>query len=315
MASACCWLGVANAVAQPLLAPPASSPLAASELAAADEGSTPWRPPLAASQLPSDADLPMPADGAGQIALPGPVLEFDSLRVGSTERSVWDLPGRLLGPTPWEANIEFGLNGSTGTNESLSIRTGGQALRESSTSKLDLDATYLRTTESGASTQNNAKFDARQDWLLNESSPWTLFGTTNIFYDEFQDFDLQTTLNAGIGYRFIHVPGLQMIGRMGSGASREFGGPIDRWVPESLLGFEYKQRLSASQKVYGKLEYYPGWEDLSEYRLIADAGLEIALDQPSNLSLKLSATDRFDSTPGDADPHLVNYSVLLLLKL
>ncbi len=32
-------------------------------------------------------------------------------------------------------------------------------------------------------------------------------------------------------------------------------------------------------------------------------------------SLKISANDRFDSTPNEADPHLVNYSVLLLLKL
>jgi hypothetical protein len=49
--------------------------------------------------------------------------------------------------------------------------------------------------------------------------------------------------------------------------------------------------------------------------MVADMGWEVVLVQPSNLSLKLSATDRFDSTPNGAEPNLVNYSALLLLKL
>ena len=73
--------------------------------------------------------------------------------------------------------------------------------------------------------------------------------------------------------------------------------------------------LAPTQKFYGKLDYFPEWEQIGEYRLVADAGWEIELVQPSNLSLKISATDRYDSTPNGAEPHLVNYSVLLLLKL
>jgi hypothetical protein len=49
--------------------------------------------------------------------------------------------------------------------------------------------------------------------------------------------------------------------------------------------------------------------------LVTEASWEISLDKPSNISLKLSATDRYDTTPNGTDPHLVNYSVLLLLKL
>jgi hypothetical protein len=106
-----------------------------------------------------------------------------------------------------------------------------------------------------------------------------------------------------------------LIGRIGGGTSREVGGPDDRWVPESLVGFEYSQQLSATQKFYGKLDYYPEWEELGEYRMVADTGWEIEFVQPSNLSLKISASDRYDSTPNGAEPHLLNYSVLLLLKL
>jgi hypothetical protein len=174
---------------------------------------------------------------------------------------------------------------------------------------------YNRTTAGGETTQNNAQFDARNDWLVDEASPWTLFATSGVFYDEFRDFDLQTNFDSGVGYRFFHDKDLSLIGRVGGGVSREFGGVDDRWVPESLFGFEYSQQLSPTQKVYGKLDYFPEWDQVGEYRLVADTGWEVVLVQPSNLSLKISATDRYDSTPNGSEPHLVNYSVLLLLKL
>ncbi len=220
-----------------------------------------------------------------------------------------------LGPAPWDTAVELGINGSSGTSESLSIRTGGYLKRESPYSKLMMSSYYNRTTTGGDATQNNANGDVRNDWLLDETSPWTLYGAGNIFYDEFQAFDLQTSANTGIGYLLVHDPDLELIGRFGAGASREIGGPDDRWVPESLLGFEYSQKLSLTQKFYGKLEYYPEWEEIGEFRMIADLGWEIALVEPSNLSLKIAASDRYDSTPNGANPHLVNYSILLLLKL
>jgi putative salt-induced outer membrane protein YdiY len=239
----------------------------------------------------------------------------DGLGVDEGDAAGVDSPPLWFDPLPWDTGVELGVNGSSGTSESLSIRTGGYMKRESRFSKLDLRTNYNYTTNSGRETQNNAELDARNDWLLDEHSPWTLYGTGNLFYDEFQAFDLQTSANTGVGYRFVHEPGLDFITRFGGGVSREIGGPDDRWVPESLVGFEYAQQLSATQKFYGKLDYYPEWEEFGEYRLVADTGWEIVLVQPSNLSLKISATDRYDSTPNGAEPHLLNYSVLLLLKL
>ena len=255
--------------------------------------------PLPFSEYPDTSDL--------QIDIEPNVIRVD-------EHSPWHQTA-WLGPEPWDTGIELGINGSSGTSESLSIRAGGYVKRESRFSKLDLKTSYNRTTESGNDTQNNAQFDVRNDWLLDETSPWTLYGTGEVFYDEFQAFDVQTSANTGVGYRFVHEPELDLIGRFGAGTSREFGGPDERWVPESLLGFEFNQRLSPTQKFYAKLDYFPEWEEIGEFRLVADTGWQIQLAQPSNLSLKISASDRYDSTPNGADPHLVNYSVLLLLKL
>ena len=106
-----------------------------------------------------------------------------------------------------------------------------------------------------------------------------------------------------------------LIGRVGAGTSREFGGEDDRWVPEGLFGVEYSQQLNATQKVYSKLDWFPELDDTGEFRAVADVGWEVVLVQPSNLSLKISANDRYDSTPEWGRAALMNYSVLLLLKL
>ena len=207
------------------------------------------------------------------------------------------------------------MNGSSGTSDSFSVRSGAYIKRESRFSKLDFDTNYNLTTGDGKSTQNNAKLDLTNDWLIDEKSPWTLFAKTNFFYDKFATFDLQTNLNMGVGYRFVHSPELDLMTRVGAGAERELGGTDNDWVPESLVGFEYSQRVTKTQKFYGKIEYFPEWDQVGEFRAVADAGWEIELVQPSNLSLKLSASDRYDSTPDGVNPHLLNYSVLLLLKL
>jgi putative salt-induced outer membrane protein YdiY len=309
---AICLVGQATAVyaqSESNELPPPSEPWSPPAIFAAPAPTAPNEPLPAAEATP---DFQSAADGAGD-ADASTVAPEDLIR--DDEPEYWYQPSYWIDPFPWDTGLELGINGSSGTSDSFSIRAGGYIKRESRFSKLDLSTYHNRTNTGGESTQNNAQFDVRNDWLLDEKSPWTLFGAGNVFYDEFQAFDLQTNANTGIGYRFIHEPDLGLIGRVGGGTSREFGGPDDRWVPESLFGFEYNQQFSKTQKFYTKLDYFPEWEEFGEFRLVADAGWEIELVQPSNLSLKISANDRYDSTPNGAEPHLVNYSVLLLLKL
>jgi putative salt-induced outer membrane protein YdiY len=269
----------------------------------AEPPSEPWEPPAGAAA----AELPLP--GATE-------LDDATTKIVTEDSSSWfEAPVLWLGPAPWDSGIEVGLNGSSGTSDSLSIHTGMFIKRESRFAKLDFNADYNRTTNGGESTQDNAKIDVTNDWLIDQDSPWTLFASTDLFYDKFAAFNLQTNVNTGVGYRFIHTPELEFVSRVGGGASREFGGPDNEWTPESRLGFEYSQKVSPTQRFYGKFDYYPDWAEIGECRMVADTGWEIELVQPSNLSLKISATDRYDSTPEGAEPHLLNYSVLVLLKL
>lgn len=226
----------------------------------------------------------------------------------------WYYPAYWFGPTPWDSGFELGMNGSSGTSESLSLRTGGFIKRKGKDYKLDLSLYYNKTSNEGEDVQSNALLDARYDWLF-EDSRWSLFVMSQTFYDEFQAFDLNVNVNTGVGYQWIDRESIKFSTTFGSGASREFGGVEESWVPEANFGFNYEQYLSKTKKLYAKMDYFPEWADFGRYRILTDIGLEIELSQPSNLSLKFAVTDRYDSEPDGVDPHNLNYSALLILKL
>lgn len=265
--------------------------------------------------VPVEALPPVAADPAAMA----PAVEADLLTEGIAEEETvnlthWYYPTYWFGPTPWDSGFELGLNGSAGTSESLSFRTGGFVKRRGKDFKIDLSLYYNKTNADGKVTQSNALLDARYDWLFDDSQ-WSLFILSQTFYDEFQAFDLNVNVSTGIGYQWIDRETLKLTTSFGSGASREFGGPNEEWTPEANFGLNFEKKLSATKKFYTKVDYFPEWEDFSRYRILTDIGLEIELSQPSNLSLKFSATDRYDSEPDGVDPHNLNYSALLILKL
>ncbi len=226
----------------------------------------------------------------------------------------WYYPSYWLRPPGWDTAIELGINGSSGTSESFSMRTGGYIRRETEHRKLDFNIYYNRTHAGGVETQNNSLATFRHDWLFPES-PWTVFVLSQLYYDEFQAFDLNTNVNGGFGYRLLDNEWVELIGRFGSGASREFGGADDRWVPEAQFGLDCEQKISETQKFTTTVDYFPEWDDFGHHRLLTDIGYEVELLVPSNVSLKIAATNRYDSDPNGADPNNLNYSVLLLWKL
>ncbi|MEM6654189.1 MAG: DUF481 domain-containing protein [Planctomycetota bacterium] len=300
-------LAVGGAAQTPTNLPdPNSGPPALRLLPPVDTGS--------AETMPEPSPEAEAVDPVAEGLLDDGLLDDELLDEEEPVTYVWYQPAYWLGPIPWDTGIELGINGSSGTSESFSLRTGGYVKRESDLHKLALSLYYNNTSADGETTQSNALLDGRRDWLL-DNSPWSLFALTQVFYDEFQAFDLNVNVNGGLGYQLVDSEPIKLGSSFGAGASREFGGPEDEWTPEAQLGFNYEQRIYDAHKFYAKVDYFPEWENFNRYRVLSDIGLEIELSRPSNVSLKLSATDRFDSDPDGVRPHNTNYSILLLWKL
>jgi len=291
--------------------------------------------PLAAPQvpveLPNGAALPDPQANHPQANLPGvPAAEsnaavtptpatpgedlsqiFEANPVVVAPLPQWYHLAYWFGPTPWDLGFELGINGTEGFNNVFSFRTGGHLKRETEFWKFDTTLAYNKNTANEIETQNNALLDVRVDRKIGDS-PWSLYFLNQELYDEFQAFDLRVSANVGLGYQWIDTKHLDLVGRFGAGASREYGGPDESTAYEALFGMEYDHELSKTQRLSAKFDYFPEWEDFDEYRVVMDIGWEIDLDRPGNMSLKFSIVDRYDSTPNGVNPNELNYSVLLI---
>lgn len=271
------------------------------------------------AQGPPPSVLASPAPAAKE-APAGPPLEGPA--VDDTPLLLERLPPDLewyhghywMPPDIWSGSFEIGINGSEGNAQSFSMRVGGNVKRKTDSNQFEAKFTHAKTSSNGIDTQNNALFFARDEILFGES-PWSLFGQTNLEYDEFKAFDLRLVANGGVGYQFLKSDITKLKGRFGAGTSREFGGPDNAWNPEGVFGLEYERKLTERQKLSAIVEYYPVWDNFEDYRIVTNVAWEVLLDEASNLNLKIGVIDRYDNTPHGRLPNDVDYSLLLMWKL
>lgn len=219
----------------------------------------------------------------------------------------------IIEPPPkiWKGSIDLGLNGSEGNSQVFNFRFNVQITRETPDNKLKLVTNYVRTNSNGEETANRLFFDGRDELLFDES-PWTLYVHETSEYDEFKDFGARVTADAGIGYQLIKNDLTSLVARTGPGFSYEVDGQ-DEVVPELAMSLALEHQLTKFQKLAISVDYFPAFENFGDYRCNTQASWQLVIDEENNLSLKLSAIDRYDSTPGDGlEPNELDYAATLL---
>lgn len=272
--------------------------------------------PYRTAQLPSGPPSPLEPLPVPEETVPPPVAlpedADDEIPVVALEPPWYD-PRYWWGPG-WCGSLELGINGSEGNSETLSFRVGGNFKRKTKKNIMAFDFTHNKATNEEETTQNNVLTNFRYDHLMGDS-PWTLFLINTGEYDEFKAFDWRVVVNVGVGYQIIRTDRTLLAARLGSGVSHEIGGPDDAYVPEALFGLDFSQDITKKMSIYAKADYFPAWDDFSDYRVTMDAGWETVLEDFTNLSLKLGVTDRYDSTPNGREPNDFTYSFLLLWRM
>jgi putative salt-induced outer membrane protein YdiY len=213
----------------------------------------------------------------------------------------------------WDSHAEIGLNGSDGNADTLAIQTGFELKRKSDSHILAIDVDYRQASSRNKTVEENGRLNIDYDRFL-KNPACSAFGKFGLEWDRFKAFDLRLNVNGGIGYHWIRRDDRSLILRFGAGGSREIGAPDDAWIPEGVCGVDAERQLTARQKLRARIDYFPAWSNFGDYRLVSDLAWEMLLDGTNNLSLKLAASDRYDSTPQGAKPNDIYYSVLLLRK-
>lgn len=196
----------------------------------------------------------------------------------------------------WKGSLEFGLNGSDGNSQSVSMRAAANAKRETSTMDTTLGISYVYGTQDGDKNLEHGEINARNDWKI--GSPWRLFAIGKVEYDTFQDWEWRVGLFGGVGYEFMKTDNTLLLGRIGAGVTKEFKTSKQRIEPELDLGLDWEHKIDDRQKVFASVDYYPSLHRFTDYRAQLKAGYEVIVDPKNNLSLKLGLEDRYNSNPG-----------------
>lgn len=202
-------------------------------------------------------------------------------------------------PKLWSGGGEIGLNGADGNSRLFTLRTGFNARRKTDTNLLTTDFLYTYAKQNGSVTQNQALINAR-DEVLFPGSPWTIFASTNIEYDDLKAYDFLVGVYGGVGYQVIKSDDLDWRLRGGAGAVRQVGGPQDRWVPELVFGTDVNYKIDDRQSLVTTVDYYPRADNFAQFRVRARTAYQIILDPEYGVTLRLGLQDRYDSNPGPA---------------
>ncbi|MEW4562944.1 DUF481 domain-containing protein [Bremerella sp. JC770] len=274
-------------------------------------------PPLPKPPEPKPEEEPAPQPKAEEVEKPEeakkeePAEEEDSY--GYLEYIPYGQYGHIdywFGPAKWKNSAELGLNGQTGNTETNSLRVGAKIKREGEGTIFSADIRHLRTSDEEGLTQNNAYVKHKLEWPLKIHERWSVFEKTDIEYDAFKAFDMRLVFNGGVSYKPYKTEATDWTLSVGSGFSQEFGSPQKGIIPEANLGSELTHQITEKQSFQIKFEFYPAFEADQGYRSVTDASYTIALDH--GLSLKISAEDRYDSTPNDRKRNDLDYACLLI---
>jgi len=213
----------------------------------------------------------------------------------------------------WQGEVELGLNAAHGNSRTNNLFNGFDLERATRTGILSLDWKYVKSTSNKTVIEHHALLDVSHHWMK-EGRDQGWFASFGMEYDEFRAFDIRTAFNGGRLVTLGAGEDFTLMGKFGAGVSQELGGLNEDVIPEAVLGIHLMRQLTRWQRIAIESDYYPDWRDFSEFRVEVDVGWEILLDDRHDISFKMSALNRYDSTPQGRKANDLDYALLLLWK-
>lgn len=213
----------------------------------------------------------------------------------------------------WDGSVQLGADGTSGSSETFNITFGVNAKRQFEVGSFKFDIDYKRNNSDSVITANRLFFDCKYEYPYSDGR-WTLFAQDEVTYDEFQPWDLQVAISAGVGYYLWKTETTKLQTLWGGGFSQDIGGPDDEYVPEMHFGVNGEHQINKRQKFIASCDYYPDVTDFTESRMVSKASWEVLLDEEVNLSMKFNVNQRIYCPNPGGNQNEVDYSVLLMWK-
>lgn len=198
-------------------------------------------------------------------------------------------------PAPWTGSFSSGVNGRSGNADTMDINFNLLANRETSANTTNFISNYFYGRSNSTTVNDRAFGQIRRERKLNEV--WSLYFQGALEFDRFKDFDFRIALHSGFSREIYKNETGFWKARVGAGASKEVGAVNAEWVPELQIGTDWERQLTETTKIFAIFDYFPSLADFGDYRANTNVGLNFLVDAPHQVSFRIFAQNRFDSTP------------------
>lgn len=239
--------------------------------------------PAATPQAPANvAAISTDITNANQASSEAVVV--DSAKGGAAGGAAADAPKPVLPVSPWKFVLATNANYTDASDKQLDFRAAGGAVYEiKDVEKWKLDAEYFFKTVNDATTDNNLLVTSVYDRDIT-ATDWLWFLKAQGQASSLEAWEQRLSSWGGIGYRFFRAPPIALVGKIGFGASHEFGA-VNTTYPQGYLELDGKWDITERQSIQGNVYIAPDVSDISQYLTIARAEWALKVDPELGLSL------------------------------
>lgn len=211
-------------------------------------------------------------------------------------------------PNPWSGSVDLGLNGAVGNSQLFNLRGGWNVRRKTDTNSFTTDFQYVYSEQNRSLSTHQALMNVRDEFLWADSR-WSPFTALQLEYDQLRIYRFRVGTYAGSAFRVVDDENLTLKLRGGVGATRELGtqGQGDRWVPEFLLGYDFRYRWNDRSTFVSILDLYPRVVEPWVFRARLRLAYEYVFEPSLGAVFRVGIQDRYDSDPGPAQRNDLTY--------
>jgi putative salt-induced outer membrane protein YdiY len=195
----------------------------------------------------------------------------------------------------WSGTVNFGLTHTSGNTDSMMLVVSAAADRKVEKSLLEASGQLLYGQTDGDETANRGEALVRFSYFHNAKI--FSFAEGGPYYDEFRNVDFGLRLAAGVGRKFINDEKTKLNGRVGLAYTWEDHGmdASDEDYVALTAGLDYTRVVNENVGITCTLSVDQDLSDGDNW--IVNAGAELKSKLTEQISLIISATDRYDNDP------------------
>jgi putative salt-induced outer membrane protein YdiY len=202
----------------------------------------------------------------------------------------------------WKSSFEFSGSFIFGNTDDQGFTIGLGTGRETKRNRTTFDATYSFKQKDGDLDDAKLVAWARNDWLI-EDSKWFFFAQGRFDYDAFESWEYRAGIHGGPGYEFINTDDLRFAARIGGGGTKEWKSINEDFVPELLLGGNFRWTISETQNLSASTQFFPNLDETSEFRLVSSVRWNMLVRPESNMQLTASLENEYQSLVDPGNKH------------